>query len=112
MNEPDGTSTWLPVNDHPTDKATWRFEITVPEGSTAIANGDARGHGPTTPTGTSTWTWDQREPMASYLVLLLIGDYELRRRRDVVDRRRPRPCRAAPATRADLDQYPTSSTAS
>ncbi|MEM1334836.1 MAG: hypothetical protein AAGG08_15410, partial [Actinomycetota bacterium] len=27
LNEPDGASTWLPSNDHPLDKATWRFEI-------------------------------------------------------------------------------------
>ncbi len=39
VNEPDGTSTWLPVNDHPSDKATWTFEITVPAGVEAIANG-------------------------------------------------------------------------
>ena len=44
VNEPDGASTWLPVNDHPTDKATWRSTITVPEGMTAIANGELDGH--------------------------------------------------------------------
>ena len=76
VNEPDGTSTWLPTNDHPTDKATWRFEITVPEGLSAIANGELDGTVRDDASGSSTWTWDQREPMASYLVLLLIGDYE------------------------------------
>jgi aminopeptidase N len=76
VNEPDGTSTWLPTNDHPTDKATWRFEITVPEGLSAIANGQLEGTVVDDATGSSTWTWDQREPMASYLVLLMIGDYE------------------------------------
>ncbi len=39
VSEPDGSSTWFPVNDHPTDKATYSFEITVPEGLTAVANG-------------------------------------------------------------------------
>ncbi len=75
VNEPDGASTWLPVNDHPTDKASWTFEITVPSGLTAIANGalvSARHSA-----ATSTWSWDQTEPMASYLILLLVGDYEL-----------------------------------
>jgi aminopeptidase N len=75
VNEPDGVSTWMPVNDHPTDKATWTFEIEVPVGSTAITNGalvsTRRGD------GTTTWSWEQQEPMASYLVLLLVGDYEL-----------------------------------
>jgi aminopeptidase N len=76
VNEPDGASTWLPVNDHPTDKASWRFEVTVPEGLSAISNGQLEGTARDDTTGSSTWTWSQREPMASYLVLLLIGDYE------------------------------------
>ena len=75
VNEPDGTSTWLAVNDHPTDKATWTFAITAPDGFTAVANGGFVGSS-TGPDGT-TWTWEQAEPMASYLVTLLIGPYEL-----------------------------------
>ena len=76
VNEPDGASTWLPVNDHPTDKATWTFELTVPDGATGVANGSLAGS--TVPAdGGTTWTWEQAEPMASYLVLLLVGDYEL-----------------------------------
>src|SRR5690606_27994365 len=39
-NEPEGASTWYPVNDVPYDKATYEFEITVPDGTTAVANGD------------------------------------------------------------------------
>ncbi len=75
VNEPDGTSTWMPVNDHPTDKAAWSFRITVPTGLTAIANGETRGS--TDGPDETTWIWDQPEPMASYLVTLLIGEYRL-----------------------------------
>jgi aminopeptidase N len=39
VGEPEGTMTWYPVSDHPTDKATYSFEITVPEGKVAVANG-------------------------------------------------------------------------
>ena len=39
VSEPDGSATWYPVNDHPTDKASYSFEITVPEGLVAVANG-------------------------------------------------------------------------
>ena len=39
VNEPDGAMTWYPVSDHPTDKATYDFEITVPTGKVAVANG-------------------------------------------------------------------------
>ena len=39
VGEPDGSMTWYPVSDHPTDKATYTFEITVPAGKVGIANG-------------------------------------------------------------------------
>ena len=41
VGEPEGSMTWYPVSDHPTDKATYSFEITVPEGKMAVANGAA-----------------------------------------------------------------------
>ena len=30
--EPDGAATWFPVNDHPLDKASYTFKVTVPKG--------------------------------------------------------------------------------
>ncbi|TDC55014.1 M1 family peptidase [Actinomadura sp. KC345] len=45
--QPSGAHTWFPSNDHPSDKATFDFEITVPAGLTAIANGEPE----TPPTG-------------------------------------------------------------
>ncbi|HWM22897.1 MAG TPA: M1 family metallopeptidase [Ilumatobacteraceae bacterium] len=75
LNEPDGASAWLPVSDHPSDKATWRFEITVPEGTTAVANGELLHE---IHAGQEvTWIWEEREPMTSYAVLVLTGDYEV-----------------------------------
>ncbi|MCP9967035.1 hypothetical protein LUX57_19480 [Actinomadura madurae] len=38
--QPSGAKTWFPSNDHPSDKATFDFELTVPQGLTAIANGE------------------------------------------------------------------------
>jgi aminopeptidase N len=73
-NEPEGASTWYPVNDVPTDKATYRFTITVPEGKTAIANGEPVG-APTTADGRTTFVWQATDPMASYLSTASIGDY-------------------------------------
>lgn len=80
VNEPDGVSTWMPVSDHPTDKATWMFAVTVPDGLTAITNGafvESRPGDPSADGPTTTWRWNQDEPMASYLITLLIGDYTL-----------------------------------
>jgi aminopeptidase N len=75
LNEPDGARSWLPSNDHPSDKATWRFAITVPAGTTAVANGTLVGE--RLDTDDSTWVWRQDDPMATYLVQLLVGDYRV-----------------------------------
>ena len=75
LNEPEGAHTWLPSDDHPSDKATFRFELTVPSGVTAVANGAMVGH--TSDVTTETWIWQEDQPMATYLIQLLTGDYEL-----------------------------------
>ncbi|MGH8869022.1 MAG: M1 family metallopeptidase [Actinomycetes bacterium] len=74
-NEPEGASTWYPVNDHPTDKARYDFRVTVPEGKTAVANGDLVGQ--RTRNGWTTWRWHADELMASYLSTASVGDYDL-----------------------------------
>jgi len=79
-NEPEGASTWYPVNDVPTDKATYDFVINVPEGKTAIANGEPVGR-PVTAFGRTTFVWRAKDPMASYLSTASIGDYDLSRQK-------------------------------
>ena len=74
-NEPDGAPTWFPANDHPTDKATYDFDITVPAGSTAVANGDLVER--TSTETTATFRWSATEPMASYLATASVGNYDL-----------------------------------
>ena len=75
-SEPDGSMTWYPVSDHPTDKATYSFEITVPEGKTAVANGLPEGD-PVTSGGWTTWRWDAPDQQASYLTTATVGDFEM-----------------------------------
>jgi aminopeptidase N len=76
INEPEGASTWYPVNDHPSDKATYTFHITVPDGVMAVANGRLVSQTPTGD-GHTTWTYDEKAPMASYLTQVAIGDYQV-----------------------------------
>lgn len=73
LNEPDGGRTWLPSNDHPSDKATWTFRVTVPAGQSAVANG--RLVGTTSDASGDTWEWREDEPMPTYLMLVLTGPY-------------------------------------
>lgn len=76
ISEPAGAATFFPVNDHPIDKATYTFHVTAPSDQVVAANGLLTstadlGH------GTTSWTYEARDPMASYLVQIAIGDYEL-----------------------------------
>src|SRR5690606_25674374 len=72
MSQPHGAATWFPANDHPSDKARFRFEITTPADITAVANGELE---PSAPTGdTHTWVWEMDDPMATYLATVVIDD--------------------------------------
>lgn len=77
VSEPEGSMTWYPVNDVPTDKATYSFEITVPDGKVAVANG-LQNSPPTTDAGETTWYWDAPDAQASYLTTASVGDFDLR----------------------------------
>ena len=74
--QPEVADTWYPVNDHPLDKASYTFHITVPAGLEAIANGELKSN--RTRQGKTTWVWDAKEPMASYLTTATIGEFDLR----------------------------------
>ena len=73
--QPEVAAGWFPVNDHPLDKAAYSFDVTVPTGYEVVANGflkdtDTRG-------GMTTYEWDAREPMASYLATIDIGQWDV-----------------------------------
>jgi aminopeptidase N len=75
--QPDVAATWFPVNDHPTDKATYRFTVAVPQGLTAVCNGIPLGS--STAGGWTTWRWAETRPMASYLATAAIGKFRVTR---------------------------------
>ncbi|WP_067455179.1 M1 family metallopeptidase [Actinomadura macra] len=75
--EPDGASTWFPSNDHPTDKATYTYRVTVPQGTQVLSNGVPGGEW--TRGGKSTFVWNERSPMASYLAMLAIGKFTVQK---------------------------------
>jgi len=77
-NWPNRARWWFPANDHPSDKATVRFEITVPAGYEAIANGR---HVETreSPDGL-TWVWETHPdaPIPTYTMVLGVARFEER----------------------------------
>ncbi|HWT23742.1 MAG TPA: M1 family aminopeptidase, partial [Solirubrobacteraceae bacterium] len=76
VGQPHVAATWFPANDHPSDKAAYTFRITVPEGLEAVGNGILEGR--EDHDGRTTWTWDAKEPMASYLATATVGEFDLR----------------------------------
>ncbi len=72
-DEPNATSTWIPLNDHPSDKATWTFRVTVPAGLEVISNGRLVDH--TESANKSTWVWDEPHLMSNYLATVGIGQW-------------------------------------
>jgi aminopeptidase N len=75
-SEPAGAEAWYPVNDHPLDKATYTFRITVADPYVVAANGvltQTIDHG-----ATSTYVWEMRQPMASYLATVDIDRFVLK----------------------------------
>jgi aminopeptidase N len=73
--EPTGASTWYPVNEHPIDKATYSFTITVDQPFEVAANGtletvDEAG-------AERTYHWNMDDPIAPYLVTVAIGEFDV-----------------------------------
>jgi aminopeptidase N len=81
--EPDGARFWFPCNDHPRDKALFRFELTVPEELTAVANGELVETHTEVPNAFKNgaagdlYIWEHSYPMATYLASIAVGNYVL-----------------------------------
>lgn len=75
LSEPDGAASFYPVNDHPLDKASYTFRVTVPEPFEVGANGVLT---ETTDNGeTTTFVFEARDPMASYLATINIDEFDI-----------------------------------
>jgi aminopeptidase N len=76
FSEPNGSPSWFPCNDHPSDKATYSFSVTVPRRYRAIANGlldSVMRH-----RGSATFAWHEPQPMATYLATVTIGHFHVK----------------------------------
>lgn len=81
--EPLGSQAWMPLNNHPSAKPTYDVRIRTQKGKRVVANGTLRGHRRHAPSrqfprGSQTVHWRSTDPVASYLVLVLVGDYRQR----------------------------------
>ncbi|HEV7148252.1 MAG TPA: M1 family metallopeptidase [Pedococcus sp.] len=74
--QPHGAPSWLPCNDRPANKATYRFEVTTASPYHVTANGMLVGQ--QRRASRTTWVYEQTQPMATYLATLQIGRYQSR----------------------------------
>lgn len=90
VNEPVGAMTAYPHNNTPADKATYTVTLDVPtrlgtsatvnpgvRDAAAVSNGELVSRTPSADGTRATWVWDQREQMASDLVLISLGRYDV-----------------------------------
>ncbi|MHA7281349.1 M1 family metallopeptidase [Arthrobacter sp. TMS2-4] len=73
--QPTGAPSWFPCNDHPSQKAAYRIAVTTDAGYRAVCNGVLVSR--VDRSSRTTWTYEQAEPMATYLATVQIGRYAL-----------------------------------
>jgi aminopeptidase N len=76
-SQPNGASSWLPCNDHPSNKARFSIAVNCEAGYTVVANGLLLSK--TTNAGRTRWIFEAAEPMATYLATVQIGRYRSRK---------------------------------
>ena len=74
VGEPWGSSTWFPVNEHPSDKASYTFVVTVPNPYEVAAIGELVSV--VDDGAASTYTWEARDELASYLTAVAISRFD------------------------------------
>jgi aminopeptidase N len=73
--QPNFSNQIYPVNDHPADKASYDISFDVPAGTTAVGNGDLVFR--RTSGGRTHSRYFMREPMASELIQLAVGQFDV-----------------------------------
>ena len=104
--QPDQSHTIYPVNDHPADKASYTISLDVPAGVDAVANGELRSS--STRGGRTRSVYEMKEPMASELIQVTVGQLDVIQRGfvDGVRVRDVAPSALAPQLEAALSHTP------
>jgi len=85
-NWPERGRFWLPIVDHPSDKATVQFSVTVPTGWQVVGNGSGSKR-QIDPQGSVTWNWDERHPIPTYTMVIGAGQFTISHHRPVINAR-------------------------
>ncbi len=76
LAEPSLMFTWSPVNEHPSDKATFSLKLTSDKKDTAVANGEFISRTENTD-GTASSSYRIATPTSTYFVVMVVGNWKL-----------------------------------
>ena len=74
QGEAEDTRNYIPLYDYPNDRLTSEMLLTVPASWITISNGKLVGV-KAEADGTKTWDWKQSDPLSSYLISAIAGDF-------------------------------------
>ena len=74
QGEAEDTRYYIPIYDYPNDRTTSEMILTVPATWLTISNGNLVGVKDETD-GTKTWDWKQTEPLSTYLISAVAGEF-------------------------------------
>jgi aminopeptidase N len=74
QGEAEDTRNYIPIYDYPNNRMTSEMLLTVPGSWLTISNGKLLSV-KDEPDGTKTWDWKQSEPLSSYLISAIAGDF-------------------------------------
>ena len=74
--QPSGARTLFPCNDHPSDKATFAYDLTTPRGTTAVANG-LPSELPAPDADSERVAWSEPGSLPTYAAVVAVGRYRL-----------------------------------
>jgi aminopeptidase N len=74
QGEAEDTRNYIPIYDYPNNRLTSEMILTVPGSWITISNGKLVGV-KDEPDGAKTWDWKQTEPLSSYLISAIAGDF-------------------------------------
>ncbi|HVB57434.1 MAG TPA: M1 family aminopeptidase [Candidatus Acidoferrales bacterium] len=74
QGESEDTRYYIPIYDYPNDRTTSEMLLTVPASWITISNGRLMGV-KSEADGAKTWDWKQSEPLSTYLISVVAGDF-------------------------------------
>jgi len=75
QGEAEDTRNYIPIYDYPNDRLTSEMILTVPASWITISNGKLLSVKAAADGETKTWDWKQSEPLSSYLISVIAGDF-------------------------------------